>query len=356
MDNFIPKLHFDFQTNQLIINSISYIDAFMGKWNMVENSENIFLKELKKIATVESIGSSTRIEGAQLTNKEIKHLLENIKITELKSRDEQEVVGYFDVLEMIFDNYKNINISKDHIQQLHQNLLKYSTKDNRHRGEYKHLTNKVVANYPDGTQKIIFKTTEPYLVDSEMNYLIEWVNEKLNSKSIHPLIVIGLFIYEFLSIHPFQDGNGRLSRLLTNLLLLKNNYLFIQYVSFENLIEQKKKTYYEVLMNGQKDRYTENEIVDKWILFFLQSLETLIHRLEQKYDLYKTKGGYLNERQKTIKEFITVNQPIKISDLVNSMPEISINTLKKDLKYMKIEQIIESIGEKKGTVYILNEK
>ena len=356
MDSLIKKINFDFHTNQLILKSISFIDSFKGKWNIVESKENMFLKELRKIATIESIGSSTRIEGAQLTNDEIKQLLENVKITELKSRDEQEVVGYYDVLEIIYENYENINISKNYIQQLHQNLLKYSTKDDRHRGVYKNLSNKVVANYPDGTQRVIFDTTEPHLVESEMNNLIEWTNEHITSKSIHPLVIIGLFIYEFLSIHPFQDGNGRLSRLLTNLLLLKNDYLFIQYVSFENLIEQKKKTYYEALMDGQKDRYSENERVDKWMLFFLQSLEALIHRLEQKYDVFKTKGGYLNARQKIIKEFITNNQPIKLSDIVNSMPEISINTIKKDLQYMKAEQIIESIGERKGTIYILKEK
>ncbi len=356
MDSLIKKIYFDFRTNQLILKSISFIDSFKGKWNIVESKENMFLKELRKIATIESIGSSTRIEGAQLTNDEIKQLLENVKITELKSRDEQEVVGYYDVLEIIYENYENINISKNYIQQLHQNLLKYSTKDDRHRGVYKNLSNKVVANYPDGTQRVIFDTTEPHLVESEMNNLIEWTNEHITSKSIHPLVIIGLFIYEFLSIHPFQDGNGRLSRLLTNLLLLKNDYLFIQYVSFENLIEQKKKTYYEALMDGQKDRYSENERVDKWMLFFLQSLEALIHRLEQKYDVFKTKGGYLNARQKIIKEFITNNQPIKLSDIVNSMPEISINTIKKDLQYMKAEQIIESIGERKGTIYILKEK
>lgn len=356
MDSLIKKINFDFHTNQLILKSISFIDSFKGKWNIVESKENMFLKELRKIATIESIGSSTRIEGAQLTNDEIKQLLENVKITELKSRDEQEVVGYYDVLEIIYENYENINISKNYIQQLHQNLLKYSTKDDRHRGVYKNLSNKVVANYPDGTQRVIFDTTEPHLVESEMNNLIEWTNEHITSKSIHPLVIIGLFIYEFLSIHPFQDGNGRLSRLLTNLLLLKNDYLFIQYVSFENLIEQKKKTYYEALMDGQKDWYSENERVDKWMLFFLQSLEALIHRLEQKYDVFKTKGGYLNARQKIIKEFITNNQPIKLSDIVNSMPEISINTIKKDLQYMKAEQIIESIGERKGTIYILKEK
>jgi Fic family protein len=351
MDKFQDKLSFDFITNQQIINLIGYIDSFKGKWNIVEQKENNYLKELRKIATIESIGSSTRIEGAQLTNNEIKELLENMKITKLTTRDQQEVAGYYDVLEMIYESFTDVKISKNYIQQLHQRLLKYSVKDDRHRGKYKNLSNKVVANYPDGTQKVIFNTTEPHLVESEMNELIDWTNQQLEKKEIHSLVIIALFIYEFLSIHPFQDGNGRLSRLLTNLLLLKSDYQFIQYVSFENLIEQKKKAYYEALMDGQKDRYSDSERINAWVMFFLDSIYTLIQRLEQKYDIFKTKGGYLNDRQKRIREFIEKNQPIKLNDLVQAMSEITIHTLKKDLQYMKIEQIIVSIGKNRGTIY-----
>lgn len=353
MDKFQNKINFDFKTNQQILRLISYIDSFKGKWKSIEQKENVYLKELRKIATIESIGSSTRIEGAQLTNAEIKELLENMKISNLTTRDQQEVVGYYDVLELIYESFDDISISKNHIQQLHQRLLKYSSKDERHRGNYKNLSNKVVANYPDGTQKVIFNTTEPHLVDIEMNEMIDWTNQQLQQGEIHPLVIVGLFVYEFLSIHPFQDGNGRLSRLLTTLLLLKNDYQFIQYVSFENIVEQKKKAYYEALMDGQKDRYSETEKVNTWILFFLTSLQTLIQRLEQKYDVYKLKGGYLNDRQKKIKDFIETEQPIKLADLVKAIPEISINTLKKDLQYLKTEKIIISIGKNRGTIYMI---
>lgn len=356
MDKYQNKLSFNFQTNQLILRSISFIDSFKGKWNILERKENIYLKELRKIATIESIGSSTRIEGAQLTNEEIKELLDKLEITKLQTRDQQEVIGYYDVLELIYESYPDIQLTKNYVQQLHQRLLKYSTKDERHKGNYKTLSNKVVANYPDGTQKVIFDTTEPHLVDSEMTELMDWTNQQLSSDSIHPLITIGLFIYEFLSIHPFQDGNGRLSRLLTNLLLLRSDYQFIQYISFENLVEQKKKSYYEVLMDGQKDRYSDSEKIDQWILFFLQSLEILIKRLEEKYDVFKSRGGYLNDRQKQIKDFIKNNQPVKLADLVGKLPNISINTLKKDLQYLKAEQIIDSIGKNRGTVYTIKDK
>lgn len=355
MDKFQRKLNFGFKTNQQILKLIGFIDSFKGRWNIVEQKENVYLKELRKIATIESIGSSTRIEGAQLSNEEIKELLENMEISKLKTRDQQEVVGYYDVLEIIYESYSDITISKNYIQQLHQRLLKYSTKDERHRGIYKNLSNKVVANYPDGTQKVIFNTTEPHLVESEMTDLIDWTNEQLNRDEIHPLVIISLFIYEFLSIHPFQDGNGRLSRLLTNLLLLKADYHFVQYVSFENLIEQKKKTYYEALMDGQKDRYTDSERINNWVIFFLTCLETLIQRLEQKYDVFKSKGGYLNDRQKKIKDFINQEQPIKLNDLSKAFKDISVHTLKKDLQYLKAEQIIDSIGKNKGTIYIIKE-
>lgn len=356
MDIYQSKLNFDFKTNQLIVKYISFIDSFKGKWNIVEQRENVYLKELRKIATIESIGSSTRIEGAQLTNAEVKDLLDNLKITNLKTRDEQEVVGYYEVLELIYESFQDIDLTQNYIQQLHQRLLKYSDKDYRHRGNYKNLPNKVVANYPDGTHRVIFNTTEPHLVESEMNNLLNWTNEQLKNEEIHPLIVIGLFIYEFLSIHPFQDGNGRLSRLATTYLLLKQDYQFISYVSFENLIEQKKKTYYEALMDGQKDRFTENEKINVWILFFLQSLEALIQRLEQKYDVFKSRGGYLNDRQKIIKKFIDDNQPIKLLDISNGFPNISINTIKKDLLYLRTEKLIDSIGKNRGTIYVTIDK
>ncbi|HRP90158.1 MAG TPA: hypothetical protein PKX92_08965 [Edaphocola sp.] len=177
MDKFIQKLNFDFSTNQRILQLISYIDSFKGKWNIAEKQKNRYLKELRKIATIESIGSSTRIEGARLTDKEVQELLNDIKITKLKSRDEQEVIGYYEVLKLIYDNFSDIKISESYIKQLHQMLLKYSNKDEKHRGTYKFLFNKVVATYPTGEQRTIFTTTEPALVAGEMQKLVKWTNE-----------------------------------------------------------------------------------------------------------------------------------------------------------------------------------
>ena len=353
MDKYIQKLNFDFLTNQRVMQLVAAIDEYRGKWNIVEKRENRYLKELRRIATIESIGSSTRIEGATMTDEEIKQLLKDVKITKFKTRDEQEVIGYYEVLELVFDNFSEIQLSESYIKQLHQLLLKHSDKDQRHRGEYKHLPNTVVATYPTNEQKTIFATTEPALVEGEMFELMEWTNLQWKEKTIHPLIVLAVFVYEFLSIHPFQDGNGRLSRLLTTLFLLQQGYEFMQYISFENHIEKNKKAYYDALMTAQRKRITQEDIIDKWLLFFLESLKTLTEKLDKKYDVFKQKGGYLNERQKRLKEFIVEQKTVKMADLSLAFPKNSPNTLKKDLQYLKTEQIITTVGQGRGTVYVI---
>jgi Fic family protein len=347
------KLSFDFSTTQRIINKIGVIDSFKRKWLAIEKEENKYLRELRKIATIQSIGSSTRIEGATLSNEEVESLLANIKINKLESRDEQEVFGYYEVLEIIIQNYDHIELSESGIFNLHNLLLKYSDIDSTHKGKYKQLSNKVVATYPDGKQRVIFNTTEPFLVKKEMDDLISWTKSSLSSDFIHPLISIGAFVYGFLSIHPFQDGNGRLSRLLTTLLLLKEDYPFVQYVSFENQIEKEKQRYYQVLMDAQQHRYSSEEIIDKWILFFLESLETLINKLEEKYSTYKSKGPYLNERQRTVLNFIRKNEPVKTADVADFMDQESRHTIKKDMLYLHREAVIKKIGKGKATIYLV---
>ena len=353
MNDFVKKLSFGFQTTQKVLNLIAQIDSYKGKWDILEKSENIALKELRKIATIESIGSSTRIEGVTLTDDEISDLLDNLEIKKLNSRDEQEIVGYYDTLQIIYDNYQEIKITESYIKQLHQILLKYSDKDSRHRGKYKIISNKVVARYPDGVEKVIFNTTEVHLVEKEIRSLISWTNNELEKREIHPLIVIALFVYEFLSIHPFQDGNGRLSRLLTTLLLLQNGYYFVQYISFENAIESSKREYYQTLMAGQKRRYTAKENISIWLLFFLDKLYELTQKLDEKYGYYKSALGYLNKRQKKLRDYIAENQPVKISDISEHFKEYSINTIKKDLQYMKREKVIRAVGKARATIYLI---
>ena len=260
--------------------------------------------------------------------------------------------GYSEALDIILDNADAIELSESYILQLHTILLKHSSKDQRHKGAYKNLSNSVVANYPDGSQRIIFNTTAPHLVPKEMQEMVDWVNDALAQSSVHPLLVMGLCVYEFLSIHPFQDGNGRLSRLLTTLLLLKHGYDFAQYISFEQIIEERKKEYYEALMAGQQKRGTSGEVNGEWIVFFLSSLEILINRFENKYTAYKERGSYNHLRQQEIMQYIESKQPVRLNDIARGFPGISVHTIKKDLQLLVQQQKISKAGEKKGTVYM----
>jgi Fic family protein len=350
MDN---KLLFAPETMRHIMRQVGFIDSFKGQWMTIEKKENRYLKQLKYIATIESTGSSTRIEGATLTDREVEELLKAVNTGNLKSRDEQEVAGYYEALEIIFDNYAHIKLTENYIKQLHGILLKPSKKDAHHRGEYKTLSNKVVATYPGGKQSVIFNTTQPHLVKKEMSDLIVWTNNEFVKGEWHPLIIIAAFVYELLSIHPFQDGNGRLSRLLTTLLLLKQGYPFVQYISFENLIEERKKEYYKALMAGQKHRYKKEEKIDQWTLFFFDGLATLTKKLEKKYEVYNKKGGYLNDRQKQVLSVIKKQAPVKLSDIMAALPRINRSTLKQDLNYLLNENSITRLGHGKSTVYVI---
>lgn len=345
------KLDFSSVIFQQIMTQLAIVDSFKGTWQVIDLKHSKHLKELRKIATIESIGSSTRIEGATLTDEEVEKLLKSVKITKLNTREQQEVVGYYDVLKIILNHSDTIDITKNYIHQLHGLLLKHSNKDQSHRGKYKSLSNQVVANYPDGTQRIIFRTTEPAMTSKEMEDLLFWFNERLKEKDLHPVLITATFVYEFLSIHPYQDGNGRLSRLLTTLLLMQQGYEFTQYISFEHIIEQRKDDYYRVLMDGQKDRYTEKEKIDKWILFFLDCMVTLIKRLEVKYEQYNKLSKELNERQIAVLEFIKQQKRIRISDLEKAFKEQSRSTLKSDLVYLVNEGFLLKTGELRGTRY-----
>ncbi len=347
----LGKLDFGILKFQQLTQQLSAIDTFKGNWKSVENKKGRYLKELRKIATVESIGSSTRIEGATITDKEVEKLLKSIKITRLTTRDEQEVVGYYDSLQTILEHYEGIDITERYIHQLHGMLLKHSDKDQFHKGRYKTLSNQVVANYPDGSKKIIFKTAEPHLVEPEMQELIQWVNDRITINDIHPLMVAGVFVYEFLSIHPYQDGNGRLSRLLTTLILLKFGYEFVQYVSFEHIVETKKETYYRALMDGQKNRYKKDERIDLWMFFFLECLNTLVKRLEEKYNTLNKLSLGINERQQKIIAFIKKNKSAQLSDVESALEIYSKNTLKKDLSKLLDEGLLIRTGAGRSVRY-----
>ncbi len=330
-----------------LINKLSSIDRFSGEWSKIERREGIHtLKQLKSIATVQSVGASTRIEGAKLTNDEIQVLLfENLKIDKLEERDQQEVVGYFQALDTISESFADINVSERDVKNLHKILLKQSKKDEWHRGEYKQHPNSVDAHNPDGTTVTIFNTTKPG-EDTEvaMRSLFAWYQK---DKSTPPIIKVAVFVYEFLSIHPFQDGNGRLSRLLGTLLLLKQGYPWIQFVSFEHEIENRKTEYYRVLIDCQQNRPGEN--IGLWLDFFLDCLSRIQGKLIQKLETHQSKMT-LNPREKKIYQLIEAYPGVKSSEIASKL-NIPLPSVKRILSEMVAERIISKNGVGTGTNY-----
>jgi len=267
--------------SQAHLKLISAIDEFKGKWQALSDLAPDQLAVLKKTATIASVGSSTGIEGARLTDRQVEQLLSGLQVVEFKSRDEQEVGGYAACMEMVFESFDEITVTENHIRQLHQVLLKYSSKDTRHRGEYKKLPNHVEAFDRDGNSVgIVFETASPFDTPRMMDELIGWLNSEWQNGESHPLLLTAIFIVHFLAIHPFQDGNGRLSRILTTLLLLRAGYTYVLYSSLERIIEDNKDQYYLALRTAQKTIYTDNSTLNSWITFFLKSVRRQVAVLE----------------------------------------------------------------------------
>lgn len=230
--------------SQEILSLVARIDEFKGAWRALGTLAPERLLALRHVATIESIGSSTRIEGSRLSDRQVELLLARLEIKSFETRDEQEVAGYAEVMELIFSSWEHISMTENYIKQLHSMLLAYSDKDHWHRGNYKTTSNSVAAFDESGQQiGVVFETTSPFDTPRFMTELITWYRETQEQRIIHPLLAIAVFVVVFLEIHPFQDGNGRLSRVLTTLLLLQAGYAYVPYSSLESIIEQNKQSY-----------------------------------------------------------------------------------------------------------------
>jgi Fic family protein len=266
-----PKIEF----GQPILQLIAEIDHFKGQWSELTTLSPDRLQALKRVATIESVGSSTRIEGASLSDPQVETLLSGLQTLSFKTRDQQEVAGYAEAMDLVFQSYADLRITENHIRQLHQTLLRHSDKDVRHRGEYKKFTNHVVARDTNGQQiGVVFKTTTPFDTPREMESLVHWINKATDENALHPLLAIGAFIVKFLAIHPFQDGNGRVSRILTTLMLLRAGYVYVPYASLERVIENNKDLYYKALRRTQTTLAKDKVDWEPWIGFFLRCLKT----------------------------------------------------------------------------------
>lgn len=338
--------------SQDILARISKIDQFQGLWQGSLRLSPQILGRLKAFVIITSTGASTRIEGAKMTDEEIARFLRGLNAKSPKGRDEQEVAGYADLIGRVFDNWKTIKLSEGWIQQFHSILLNFSEKDKMHKGKYKDGDNKVVMENDKKEEVVLFNPTHSYLVKGEMLSAIDWANEQLQSRQIHPLLVIANFIFEFLAIHPFSDGNGRVSRALTNLLLLQAGYSYVPYVSLDEIIEQTKVDYYLALRATQKNHGTDHEDITPWVDYFLTALTEQTERARKIMDEDQLEK-LLSEKQKEVYQLFTEGKEMGVAEVVALLEgRIERETIKQALSRLVKLKLPERVGQGRGTRYV----
>lgn len=344
----------DIKITQEILLLISEIDEFKGTWRSLNTLAPDRLAALRKIATIESIGSSTRIEGAKLSDREVQQLLTNLGQQTFASRDEQEVAGYAEVMELIFSSWESIPFTENYIKQFHKLLLKHSPKDERHRGEYKKFSNSVQAFDLEGTSLgVVFETTAPFDTPRQMAEIVTWTADHLISRAIHPLLTIGIFVVTFLAIHPFQDGNGRLSRILTTLLLLRTGYGYVPYSSLESIIEESKEGYYLALRKTQGTLDQPELNWEPWLLFFLRTLQRQKNRLQAKLANEKIMASTLPALSVSILELAKAQGRVTTQGIEKATGE-SRSTIKARLKQLTADRLLVRYGKGRSTWYGLS--
>ena len=321
---------------------INTIEALNGQWISGARLDPQALGRLKRSVLITSTGASTRIEGAKLSDEDIEGMMRGLSVQRFTDRDVQEVKGYYELLNNVFDSWKHIKFNESTIKHFHKELLKYVDKDEKHRGEYKKQENKVQMINENGQSiGVLFDTTPAYLTPKEMQESVEWTIGALENKSYHPLLTIGNFLVEFLNIHPFVDGNGRISRIVTNLLLLKSGYEYMPYISHEKLVEDNKAEYYIALRRSQKTIKKKSENITPWLNFFF---DILLEQSKRAVELLSKENieKLLSPKQLAVWNYIvTVPEatPAEISKHANvARPTIN-QALDKLLRLKKIERI-----------------
>jgi Fic family protein len=336
-----------------ILKLIAEIDEFKGRWQVIATLAPEKLTSLRRIATIESVGSSTRIEGAKLSDADVEKLLSVLRSESFANRDEQEVAGYADAMDRIFESYEAITATENHIKQLHGILLKYSTKDQDHRGNYKQVTNHVEAFEPDGKSLgVVFETATPFETPLWMKDLVDWFNRSIEEETQHPLILIGIFIVVFLAIHPFKDGNGRLSRVLTTWLLLRAGYGYVPYSSMENVVEQNKDSYYLALRRTQQTIRREEQNWEPWLVFFLKTMAKQKENLASKVKEEQALRASLPALSRQILDLVKTRGEITVKEIKDSTGA-NRNTIKVHTKKLTDLHYLAQVGKGRGARYTI---
>src|SRR3989344_1714478 len=336
--------------SQEILSKITQIDELKGHWKGGLAISPQILGRLKKSVIITSTGASTRIEGSKMTDDDVERFLRALKSNPPENRDEEEVAGYADLLGRVFDNWQSMKLSESLILSFHGVPLRYSKKDGGHKGEYKTKENLVVARNSEGEQVTIFEPTPPWLTKKEMDDVLYWTHEAMAGKKLHPLLVTANFIFEFLAIHPFSDGNGRLSRAITNLLLLQSGYGYVPYVSLEEIIEERKDEYYSSLRKTQKYHKTKNEDISAWLSFLL---DVLLVQAKSAKEIMENDDPTKLLSGRQIEIYALFGQDalavLDIKKKLNAIPEV---TIKQVLARLVSLRLIERIGLGRATRYV----
>lgn len=341
---------FDYSTLQFqqwdseILGLVAQIHEFKGRQELYLRQKPAVLDKLIDIAKVQSTEASNKIEGIVTTNTRVQQLC--MEKTTPRNRDEEEIMGYRDVLNTIHENYEYIPIRASYILQLHRDLYKYSERGIG--GRFKSTQNYIAATYSDGTQKILFTPLAPYETPDAVDAICNSFNSAIDSCIVDPLVLIPIFINDFLCIHPFNDGNGRMSRLLTTLLLYRCGYVVGRYISLESKIEKTKEKYYEVLNTCGVGWHQGDNDPTSFVKYLLGIILSAYRDFESRVDMLDEKLPAIELVRRAVNDKIGKFTKSEIMEMVPSIGKASVeNALKKLIE----EGVIQRHGKGKNTFY-----
>ena len=328
-----------------VVGLIAAIYKYAGKQELYLKQRPDELEKLVEIAKIQSTEASNAIEGIITTNTRIKQLVE--EKTTPKNRDEEEIAGYRDVLNIIHESFDVIPISKNYTLQLHKIL--YSHMNNPIAGRTKSVQNYISATYPDGHTEILFTPLAPYETPEALEKICAEYNKVIGNFEVEPLIAIPVFIHDFLCIHPFNDGNGRMSRLLTTLLLYRSGFYVGRYISLEAKIAKNKDLYYEALRKAQDGWHEEKEDAVPFIKYLLGTILAAYKDFEERFELIEEKLPALEMVRKATQHKIGKFTKQDIRELC---PSLSVSSIESSLRTLVKDGDLMKGGSGKNTFYV----
>ena len=335
----------DLKWDSEILGLVAAIYKEAGKQELYLKQRPDELEKLVEIAKIQSTEASNAIEGIITTNTRIRQLVE--EKTTPKNRDEQEIAGYRDVLNIVHESFDAIPITRNYILQLHK--IMYSHMNNPMAGKTKNNQNYISATYPDGHTEVLFTPLAPFETPEALDQICEEYNRVIGNFEVEPLLIIPIFIHDFLCIHPFNDGNGRMSRLLTTLLLYRSGFYVGKYISLEAKIAHNKELYYSTLRQAQHGWHEGTEDVVPFIKYILGTILSAYKDFEDRFSIVETKRPAI--------EMVRIASQNKIGrftkqDIRELCPSLSVSSIESALRKLVAFGELKREGAGKSTCYI----